>query len=341
MTEVAYPRSADAVIATISELFINQGKAELAELLENAVACIEQTDYDNWDGGSYYWALRLEVPVASFAKIENRLKEIESDIAIKIGLFDRVYPRDHLNEVTILPISTATAALGKKVAPSSLDVTRIWGAHGFKLFLSHVSAHKVEVGNLRKELAVLGINAFVAHADIEPSLEWRDEIEIALRSMDALAALVTPEFHVSFWTDQEVGWAFGRGVLALPIMLGATPYGFLGKLQGVPGGDLINPADLAARIVKALLANRQTHSEMRRALLTAFGKVITYNQAKVVSKVLFQLRDFTDQEKAAIWQALEENDQIKDAFGVPDIIKRTIGNPPEAKKASTPDDFPF
>ena len=339
MSEIAYPRSASEVVVMLSELFVSQGKHELGELLENAVAYIEQTDYDNWNGGSYSWALRLEVPVASFAKIESRLKEIETEIANKIGVFDRVYPRDHLNEVTILPISTATAALGKKATPSTLDVARIWGAQGFKLFLSHVSVHKIEVGSLRKELAVLGISAFVAHADIEPSLEWRDEIETALRSMDALAALVTPEFHASYWTDQEVGWAFGRGVLALPIMLGATPYGFLGKFQGVPGGDLSNPADLSARIVKALLANRQTHSEMRRALVTAFSKVTTYNQAKFVSKVLFQLHDFTDQEKAAIWQALAENTQIADAYGVPDSIFHSIGKPPVP--ASKSDDIPF
>jgi len=28
--------------------------------------------------------------------------------------------------------------------------------------------------------------------------------------MDAMAALITPDFHDSKWTDQEVGWALVR-----------------------------------------------------------------------------------------------------------------------------------
>lgn len=340
MSEIGYPRSAAEVVATVAELFVNQQKSDLAELLESAVAYIEQTGYDNWDGGTYSWALRLEIPVSIYARFESRLEEVEADISKKIGLLDRMYPRDHLNEVTILPISSATAALGKKATPSTLAVTRIWGTHSFKLFLSHVSAHKVAVGKLSSALSIYGISAFVAHEDIEPSLEWRDEIEIALRSMDALAVLMTPEFHASFWTDQEVGWAFGRGVLALPVMLGSTPYGFLGKFQGVPGGDLSRPSDLASQIIKALLGNRQTQTEMRRALFYAFANVATYKDAQSISRILFQLSDFTDDEKSTIWQASSENSQISDAYGLPEAIIRAIGKPP-VKVVTFEEDVPF
>jgi hypothetical protein len=341
MSEIGYPRSAAEVVATLGELFINQQNPELAELLERAVSYIEQTDYDNWNGGTYYWALRLEVPVSTYAKFENNLEAVEAEIAKKLELLDRVYPRDHLSSVTIFPISSATAAFGKKVAPSSLDTLRLWGDRKFKLFLSHVSAHKVSVGKLGDGLSIYGVSAFVAHDDIEPSLEWRDEIEIALRSMDALAALVTPEFHASFWTDQEVGWAFGRGVLALPVMLGATPYGFLVKFQGVPGGDLERPGDLAALIVKALLRNRQTYDEMRRALIAAFTVVVSYEQARLVSKLLVKLTAFTDEEKARIWQAYDDNGQIKDSFGVREALVGAIGNQPSKKVDSREDGIPF
>lgn len=341
MSEIGYPRSASEVVATLGELFINQQKPELAELLESAVAYIEQTDYDNWNGGTYTWALRLEIPVSIYAKFESSLEAIESEISKKLGLLDRIYPRDHLSEVTILPISSATATLGKKATPSGLDIIRLWGDRKFKLFLSHVSAHRVTVGELSTALSIYGISAFVAHDNIEPSLEWRNEIEIALRSMDALAALVTSEFHASLWTDQEVGWAFGRGVLALPVMLGATPYGFLGKFQGVPGGDLSRSSDLAAIIVKALLGNRQTHAEMRRALVSAFAAVYTYEQAKLVSKILAQLTDFTDEEKLAIWKAYDDNGQIRDSYGVRETLVRAIGNQPVKKVVSIEEDIPF
>lgn len=340
MSEVGYPRSAEEVVAIVAEIFVSQGKSDLASLLESAVATIEQIDYDNWDGGTYTWALRLEVPVGLFAKSEDRLKDIESEILKKVGFLNRMHPSDHLDEITIIPLSLATAALGKKATPSNIDVGRIWGVDGFKLFLSHASKHRVAVEQLSKELSIFGISAFVAHSDIEPSLEWCGEIEIALRSMDALTALITPEFHSSFWTDQEVGWAFGRGVLALPVMLGATPYGFLGKFQGVAGGDLESPSDLTAKIVRALLANRQTQAEMRRALIAAFENVNTYKRAQSVSKMLSQLSDFTEDEKTIIWRASERNTQIKEAYGILSAIERLIGKCP-TKPSTMEEDIPF
>lgn len=73
------------------------------------------------------------------------------------------------------------------------------------------------------------MSSFVAYTDIKPTKEWQGEIENALHSMDALAAILMPGFKDSDWTDQEVGVAIGRGVPIIPIMRGLTPYGFIGK----------------------------------------------------------------------------------------------------------------
>jgi nucleoside 2-deoxyribosyltransferase len=48
--------------------------------------------------------------------------------------------------------------------------------------------------------------------NIEPTKEWQNEIEAALSTCDALVALLHPGFHVSMWTDQEIGYAMGRGI---------------------------------------------------------------------------------------------------------------------------------
>jgi len=45
------------------------------------------------------------------------------------------------------------------------------------------------MGRLQSSLRRFGISAFVAHVDIDPTKEWQDEIEAALFSMDALAAI--------------------------------------------------------------------------------------------------------------------------------------------------------
>lgn len=72
------------------------------------------------------------------------------------------------------------------VAIVERDINRIWTKGSFRLFISHASAHKVEVSNLKVQLEQYNISSFVAHEDIEPSRVWQTEIENALRTMDAL-----------------------------------------------------------------------------------------------------------------------------------------------------------
>ncbi len=104
---------------------------------------------------------------------------------------------------------------------------RLWEAGMLRLFVSHISSHKVEIAALKGDLRRYGVDSFVAHEDIEPSLEWQAEIEEALRSMHAMSAILTDDFHDSKWTDQEVGIALGLGVLIVPVRAPDVPYGFM------------------------------------------------------------------------------------------------------------------
>jgi TIR domain len=87
---------------------------------------------------------------------------------------------------------------------------------------------------------------------IEPTREWQKVIELALRSCDVLMAYVTPDFAQSRWTDQEVGWAMGRGVVLIPVKVGADPYGFFGTYQAVQVADPGDPRAVATAIVRAI-----------------------------------------------------------------------------------------
>jgi hypothetical protein len=159
--------------------------------------------------------------------------------------------------------------------------------------------------------------------------------------MHVLAALITPEFHASPWTDQEVGWALGRGVLVLPVRLGVNPYGFTGKIQGI-SGDLEKPKTLAKSIFKTLLANQQTHGEMRRGFVTALCDSGSYIQSIMLRDYIPEIPDFTDEEKAAMREACEKNDQLSNAHKVRETIYKTFGKP--IKPADGPpesDDVPF
>lgn len=99
------------------------------------------------------------------------------------------------------------------------------------MFLSHISAEHAFVSQVNDELRQIGIDGFVAHVSIEPDTDWQDEIESALLSSDAFVGLLHRGFSASIWTQQEVGWALGRGIPVQMIRLGEDPVGFRAKRQ--------------------------------------------------------------------------------------------------------------
>ena len=169
--------------------------------------------------------------------------------------------------------------------------SKFWVPGHLRIFISHVSTHKVTASNLQHALKKYAISSFVAHEDIEPTKEWLVEIEKALFSMDALIAIITPDFANSHWTDHEVGIAVGRQALVIPIRKGADPYGFIGKFQGLQSrGKTVS--QVAQEVFQTLLVNSKTRDRL-------FGALVR------------QLLVVGSQDDANHWlQLLEEQDEI-------------------------------
>lgn len=99
------------------------------------------------------------------------------------------------------------------------------------MFISHLASKKKFAGAISDELATIGIQRFVEHDAIDLSLEWRAEIERALRTTHAFVGPAHPGFSTSYWTQQEVGWAVGRAIPLFLVRLGEDPRGFPAKFQ--------------------------------------------------------------------------------------------------------------
>lgn len=121
-----------------------------------------------------------------------------------------------------------------------------------RLFISHISQHKAKATRLKDCLAPFAIAGFVAHEDIHPTLEWQHEIERALYTMDAFLAIHTEGFSKSIWTQQEIGFALGRGVKVISFKMGEDPTGFISKHQALARRG--RKAEQIAIEVDALLA---------------------------------------------------------------------------------------
>jgi len=324
------------MVKTLSEICNHQGRTDLIEIFENAHAQYIYTDYDNWNGGTYCYRLQISLATGLFAIHQTKIDELEGEIKERIGSIDKVYENYNLSEVMITPLAEDSTVYGQRRVPSEAVIKHIWGKGYFRLFLSHLSLHKLQVHQLKAQLRYYGIDAFVAHDDIQPSREWRDEIELALRSMDSLAALVTPKFNESDWCDQEIGWAFGRGIPVLAVRLGCDPYGFAGKYQAI-SGSLENPQVLAHSILEALKNKPETQRTIYRALPNALFLSPSYSESIALAKMICEYGDYTDSEKELIWKACNENDQVYVPHRVKSSLYAHIGSPPTPKEEETPD----
>lgn len=301
-----FPKPADEVRAGLAESFRHDKSFELAELLASATARFVLAEYDNYNGGTNTWNFSLDVPASLLAPLKGRVETVEQEIAKALAPFVRPYPHHSIGQVILAPSAAASATHLRRISPLRSDVERVWRNGTFRLFLSHVSDHKASVARLKVELERRGVSAFVAHEDVEPSREWQREIETALRSMHALAALITPDFQSSRWTGQEVGWALGRDVPVLAIRLGADPYGFCGKNQAIPG-TLDQPISLARSIVGTLLSKDDTRGEIRRGLIKAFIDSKSAPTVHACMELIPKMGPISDQEVRLIRNACATN----------------------------------
>ncbi len=167
---------------------------------------------------------------------------------------------------------------------------RIWGDDGFRLFISHLASQASYLKQVKEGLASLGISAFIAHYDIKPSREWEDEILNALNSCEALAAVLHTGFHDSPWTDQEVGYALGRGLLVVPVMFGEPPKGFLNRFQAIRDAGALKPFELAVQLLDCLVGNEQTAGALAPHLVTRFEREQTGTRAESFLQRLERIR---------------------------------------------------
>jgi hypothetical protein len=205
----------------------------------------------------------------------------------------------------------------------SYDSVSCWREGSFKLFLSHVSEQKVMVAQIKEALGHYGISAFVAHEDIQPTKEWLIEIEKALDTCDAMAAILTPTFHQSYWTDHEIGFCVRRRVLIVPVKLGLDPYGFISKYQALQANGK-EPTQIAQNLFESLLDHPLTKSRMEHALVAAFEQSASYKEAKLGAALLGKITTWSPEMLRAIEQAVSKNSQISGAWGVPAQIAAIV-----------------
>jgi hypothetical protein len=302
-------------VAALSKLYAQDGERLLQEILVNAqVQVEEQRTYDNWNGGTYGHGLFLTLPETLYLKSAKQRGDLQERIAQdinKLHNFQDEHISDVFLEMQLLEATDWRAQSGlligvTKHAPEA-SIKRIWTENRYRVFLSHKAEVKKETAQVKERLALFGISCFVAHEDIHPTMQWQDEIENALATMDAFVALMTDNFHESDWTDQEVGYAFARGIPIVAVRLGRNPYGFIGKFQ-----------ELASRWETAAIDVAKILLKQERALpyyIQALKGCPSFDTGNVLATILDSIDHVPREQADLLVDAYNGSYELRGSFG--------------------------
>jgi hypothetical protein len=302
-------------VAALSKLYAQDGERLLQEILVNAqIQVEEQRTSDNWNGGTYGHGVTLALPDALYLKTAKQRGSIQQRIGDDLNKLHNVQ-NEHICDVFLeMQMSADTdwraqsgLLIGATKQAPEASIKRIWKEDSYRIFISHKAEVKKETSQVKDRLALFGFSCFVAHEDIHPTTEWQDEIENALATTDAFVALMTDKFHESSWTDQEVGYAFARGIPIVAVRLGLDPYGFIGKFQGLASQWNSAATDVAKILIK-----------QERALsyyIDALKACPNFDTGNLLSTVLSSIDAVSREQADLMVDAYNASFELRGAFG--------------------------
>lgn len=321
------PKRIDKILGLFALDLKRTGNVELAALLGSAECSVtEGITQDSWSGGTTGHAVHLSLPLEKYLSVASRQSELAKELQDGLNRHSGT-SYEHVEEVVLEAQdspeiaawrgSVSTHAPAPEPPPETLN--RIWAQGMFRLFISHKDSQKHQAVELKKSLAQRGVTCFVAHEDIEPTQLWQDEIERALSTMHAMTCLLSSDFHASNWTDQEIGFALGRNVPVLPVKLGAHPYGFIGRIQAIPGREGEMSA-LSERLFEYMWGMPSLRNALTDGLLTALENSGTFGQSNTLIELLTKLQTVTRAQFERLRAAPKSNVQVREAFRVQALL---------------------
>lgn len=301
-----------------------QNEPALCKLIECSSVFIEPgTEYDNWNGGTYGHDAYLFVPeelmgLVSLDDQEAIFERIREDLNKATPEVENEYIRAAfvIPEEVADPKFQAAVPFTKRARLEPAQV-EFWHSNYLRVFISHKAEHKAAANALATSLFEFGVSSFVAHDTIKPMKEWQSEIMNGLMTMEVMIVMLTEDFHGSTWTNQEVGFALGRGIPIIAIKTGEDdPQGFIGSMQALKA-DYNNLGQSSAEVHKLLVNEIGQEGRLKSILIEAFLSSESYHDAMERLSRLSQTTDrLTDQEFKRIVKGYAENDQLYTCGGI-------------------------
>jgi hypothetical protein len=161
---------------------------------------------------------------------------------------------------------------------------------------------------------------------------WQREIEKGLETMEVMLAFLTDDFHESAWTNQEIGYALGKGIPIISVKFERKdPVGFIGVKQALRG-DLSHIERSAQAIYRLLVEKLGQTGRLRQSLISAFCAAANFNETRDrFDRLSETISALSEDELDQIQQAFAANDQLHGAFylgyydRLTNLLKRCTG----------------
>ncbi len=175
-------------------------------------------------------------------------------------------------------------------------------------FISHSHEDRESARQAKNVLSKAGVQAFVAHDDINISEEWLGRIREELRRCHLFVPLLSENFLKSKWALQEIGFIASRStVKIIPLSIdGTIPIGFIRHIQS---GFIRNGGITCKLLVEPLV--RRFPREIIPYLIRRAGKANSFREAEFKMRSLLpSLGCLTRTEAQDLAEAAIDNRQV-------------------------------
>jgi TIR domain len=189
-------------------------------------------------------------------------------------------------------------------------------------FISYAHADRKIAGQIKAEFGAFQISCFLAHEDLDPSVEWQREITRSLKVCDLFLPVICKNFRESKWTDQEVGMAVAWKKPIIPLSLGPpAPYGFMGKYQAIK----IAPETVGEKcltILRKLASHPKLGAAVRDGIIDGFLDSKSFDESRRRSRWLTGIDGFSPDQLNRLLDGSATNVDIYRGFDARAVVAK-------------------
>jgi hypothetical protein len=189
------------LVHTVKEIAKADKADQLLELIDQAQATIQQTSYDNWDGGMYGYTVFLEVDVKIFIQMKDDIGDIERLLLDRFALPVRHIENENIDKVTIVPKAHAIGARSPNPhrAFTSADLKR---REELITYLNKTSEDELITEILLPFFRQLGFHRITAAGHKDKALEYGKDIWMKYTYQPSISCILMFRSRKASWMQQ-------------------------------------------------------------------------------------------------------------------------------------------